>query len=244
VDSLAPLAYGVAARPAGSFTPEPIMRLEAVDTAEFVQIAAQALRHGGVEELARRVSQRWTPRQLCPLLHDEDPDVRKLGCVALALCGDGRAVGCLTAALRDSDAQVAELAEQALWSIWFRSGSPDACLHLRRGLQAMAADELDRAVTHFTRAQKADPTFAEAYNQCAIAHHLSERWLDSIEQAELALERHPAHFGALAGLGHCHFQLGNFAEAARWYRRALAIHPRMHSVAAALARIEQCVASV
>lgn len=220
------------------------MRLEAVNSAEFVKMAAQALERGGVEELARHAAARWTPRQLCPLLQDEDADVRKLGCVTLALCGDHRAVGCLTAALRDSDAQVAELAEQALWSIWFRSGNREACKELRRGLEAMAADELEEAIVHFTRAQKADPDFAEAYNQCAIAHHLSERWLDSIEQAELALDRYPGHFGALAGMGHCHFQLGNFAEAARWYRRGLAVNPRMHSVAAALARIEQCVAAV
>jgi tetratricopeptide (TPR) repeat protein len=220
------------------------MRPEAVDTAEFVKLAADALESGGAEELARRVGQRWTPRQICPLLHDEDANVRKLGCVTLALCGDRRAVGCLTAALRDEEPQVAELAEHALWSIWFRGGLPEARRHFRRGLAAMSDDALDAAVEHFTRAQQADTNFTEAYNQCAIAHYLAERWLDSIEQAEQAVERHRVHFGALAGLGHCHFQLGNFAEASRWYRRALAVNPRMHTVAAALARIERCVAAV
>ena len=220
------------------------MRLEAVDTAEFVRLAASALERGGAEELARAAAQRWTPRQICPLLSHDDVDVRKLGCIVLALSGDSRAVGCLTAALRDEEPQVAELAEHALWSIWFRSGSLEARRHFRRGLAAMAGDDLGAAVEHFTRAQQTDPRFTEAYNQCAIAHYLSERWLDSIEQCEQVIDRHRAHFGALAGMGHCHFQLGNFAEAARWYRRALSVNPRMHTVAAALARIERCVAAV
>jgi len=220
------------------------MRLEAVDTAEFVKAATEALERGGMEQWARQVGQTWTPRQICPLLQNDDEDVRKLGCVTLALCGDQRAVGPLTAALRDASSQVAELAEHALWSIWFRSSTPEALKRFRRGLSALADNDLASAVAQFDAARQADPKFTESYNQCAIAHYLAERWLESMELSEEALELHPAHFGALAGIGHCQFQLGNFAEAARRYRQALAINPRMHSVAQALSRIERCVAAV
>lgn len=220
------------------------MRIQAVDSAEFFEVAGTALCDGGAEELGRRVGPRWTPEQLCQILQDDSSDVRKLACTALALCGDERAAGCLTAALRDDDHHVAELAEQALWSIWFRGGSAAARKEFCRGLRATGAGDYDQAVRLFRSAQDADPGFAEACNQCAIAHYLQEQWVDSIEQSELALDLNAVHFGAMSGLGHCHFQLGNFAEASRWYRRALAINPRMHSIAAALRRISRCVAAV
>lgn len=217
------------------------MRIDAVDTAELVGLASWVLGTGGIEDLARHVQLRWQPNQICSLLQSQDPDLRKLVCLLLAQCGADEAVTALTGALRDDDAKVSELAEHALWSIWFRGGSAEARRPFRHGLGALADNKLDAAVDYFRLAQRLDGSFAEAYNQCAIAHYLAERWLDSIDHSEQALERNPSHFGALAGLGHSHFQLGNFAEASRFYRRALAIYPRMHCAAQALSRIGKCM---
>lgn len=220
------------------------MRLEAVEVEEFMSLATRSLRGGGVDELARAAATRWTPRQLSPLLQQEQVEVRKLACLVLASIGDHRAVGSLTAALRDSEATVSQLAEQALWSIWFRDGSHEAQIPFRRGLEEMSENKLDDAVTSFREASVIDPEFTESFNQCATAHYLAQRWVESIELCEKVLERQRAHFGAMAGLGHAHLQMGNFAEASRWYRHALKIHPRMHTVAHALSRIDCCLERV
>lgn len=215
------------------------MWIEPIDSTEFLRVV-RAGRPGRVDELAQRVSQRWTPQQLCQMLHHEDVDVRRTVCVVLGLVGDRRVEGCLTTALRDDDAQVNELAEHALWSLWFRASTAEAAGHFCRGISALDAEEPDAAVGHFDEALKADPQFAEAMNQRAIAHYLRDRYIESMEDSRRALQIVPCHFGALAGLGHCHAQLGNFAEAGRCYRRALQINPRMYVVAAALGRIERC----
>jgi cytochrome c-type biogenesis protein CcmH/NrfG len=40
----------------------------------------------------------------------------------------------------------------------------------------------------------------------------------------------PSHFGAWAGLGHCHAHLGNLGEALESYERALEINPHLSCV--------------
>jgi len=220
------------------------MILERVNSDELLRIAPTALRAGGPEELARRVCERWTPRQMCQLLHHDAAQVRKLTCVVLALAGDRAVQQCLTGALRDEDPEVRQLAEHALWSIWFRGGNAAASRRFRRGLKLMALDAPDEAIKWFRTACHLDPAFAEAYHQRAIAHYLLGEWLESIENCNRTLALDPMHFGALAGLGHCHAQLGNLAEAARFYRRALAINPQADGIGEALCRIEQCLTGV
>jgi hypothetical protein len=224
------------------FVARVLMNRDALDPAEFVQVAGMALSRGGTEELARRVQIRWTPRQVCPILSHGDPDVRKLACVVLALCGDKRVTGSLIRTLRDTNPQVVQLAEQAIWSIWFRSGTLEARRPFCAGLNALGNNP-SQAILHFQQAQRLDSRFTEAFHQCGTAWYLREKWVEAIEQHERAFSLDMSHFGAMAGLGHCHFQLGNFAEAGRWYRRAVNIHPRLEAAKSALDRIQTCMAS-
>jgi Flp pilus assembly protein TadD len=53
------------------------------------------------------------------------------------------------------------------------------------------------------------------------------------------LRLNPHHFGAASGQGLCHLALGQYAEAARCFRRALAIHPRLEGVRENLGRVYQ-----
>jgi tetratricopeptide (TPR) repeat protein len=219
------------------------MRTETVNSEEFLSLVRPAIADCCPDDLACIVNDRWTSSQLCSLLRDRSVDVRKAACVVLGLVGDERAMFCLSGALQDESAEVCELAEHALWSIWFRSGSAEAQGDFRRGLKAMEDDKPAEAVEHFRRAHEADPNFAEAYNQCAIAHYMLEEYDEAMEDCHKAVELVPFHFGALTGLGHCHACAGNLHEAARAYRRALRVHPRMETIAAALQRIEQCLHS-
>jgi len=193
------------------------------------------------DELASRVRARWSVGQLCPLLQHDDVDVRKVTCVVLGLIGTRGEVGCVAGALRDEDSAVAELAEHAIWSIWFRAGTPEALTEFQRGLGALEREDAEGAVARFKAARRIDPGFAEAYNQSAIAHFMMERWADAAADCRRTVALMPQHFGALAGLGHCHAQLGELDKAANCYRRALSIHPRLEGIRRMLERIEEGV---
>lgn len=220
------------------------MWIEPINSDEFLRVVGPALDHASADDIARRVNERWNPRQLCQLLHHESAEVRKVACVVLGLVGDSDVIGCLTAALRDNEQQVNELAEHALWSLWFRDGSPQAQRYFKRGIAALERDEVECAVDCFHLAQVSDPHFAEAYNQCAIAHYILEQWDAAIADGRRAVRRMPTHFGALAALGHCYAQIGDLPQAADHYRRALSINPRLDVIAQALHRIESSLGSM
>ena len=214
------------------------MKNSSIDADEFLSVVRPALQSCDVQALAEAIQQRWQPCQLCELLEHPRTEVRRVVCLTLGLVGDIRVSSCLSEALRDEDSQVNAMAEHALWSIWFRAGSPLAQQSFKSGLEAMERSELPDAIAHFERAQRTDSCFAEPYNQCAIAHYLEDQWQPALDDCSATLQLVPDHFGALAGMGHCHVQLNDLDQAARCYRIALEINPRMHAVASALARIQ------
>ncbi len=119
------------------------------------------------------------------------------------------------------------MAEHALWSIWFRSGCCEANHQLGKGAQAMERQEMSQAIKHFTRAIEIDPKFAEAYNQRAIAHYLLEDFDESIADCRRTTDLMPCHFGAWAGMGHCHAHTGRLQQALKCYQKALSINPHL-----------------
>ena len=132
------------------------------------------------------------------------------------------------------------MAEHALWSIWFRCGSSEeANRELCRGTKALNHRDFDKAISHFTRATEIDPNFAEAYNQRAIAKYLQERYDESIQDCLRTVELMPCHFGAWAGLGHCHAHEGHLQEAVDSYDRALKINPHMECVGQMIRELRQ-----
>jgi tetratricopeptide (TPR) repeat protein len=133
---------------------------------------------------------------------------------------------------------VNQMAEHALWSIWFRCGSGPANTELCRGTKALNARNFAVAIAHFDRAIELDEDFAEAYNQRAIAFYLQERYHESIADARRAVEKMPSHFGALAGMGHCHLNLGDLPEAMKCYEQALAINPHLDCLNQTVAEIK------
>jgi tetratricopeptide (TPR) repeat protein len=94
-------------------------------------------------------------------------------------------------------------------------------------------------MTHFDKAIELDPTFAEAYNQLAIVHYLEERYDESIEQCRKTVELMPCHFGAWAGLGHCHCHSGRLQDALECYEKALSINPHLEGVSQAVEELKQ-----
>ena len=200
----------------------------AIQPEEFVAAVTPLLEKQDPCGLLQFLKSRWTAEQIVDLLKSRHCDARKVAALALGLVGGACCLGPLSAQLKDPDPVVNEMAEHALWSIWFRSGGSCQANHeLGRGAQAMERQELTCAIKHFTRAIEIDPKFAEAYNQRAIAHYLAERWDDSIEDCRRTVELMPCHFGAWAGMGHCYAHAGRFPQALECYRKAVEINPHL-----------------
>jgi tetratricopeptide (TPR) repeat protein len=209
-----------------------------IDVHQFLSLTTPALKCGDAQGLARVLEAHWKPHDICSLLQHPDVNVRRVAAVTLGLVGDRTVMGCLTLALRDADDQVNHMAEHALWSIWFRSGNAQASQTFREGVSLLAAESYEAAIRSFEQTITIDPLFAEAANQCAIAHFFLYQWAQSLECSRRTISMIPTHFGAIAGLGHCYTQLGDLRRAQACYQRALNINPRMPAIARMLERLK------
>src|SRR5687767_11647285 len=124
---------------------------------------------------------KWSYDQIRGLLNSRHSDAKKVALLALGLVAPSCCIPDVAAQLRDDDRMVNEMAEHALWLVWFRAGTPAANHELARGAQAIERRDFEHAIGHFDRAIEACPTFAEAYNQRGIALYLMEKYEDSIE---------------------------------------------------------------
>jgi tetratricopeptide (TPR) repeat protein len=209
--------------------PEPSTHLP-IDPADFIDAVQPLLESSDLPALLALLKTRWTYEQLQGLLNSEHLDAKKVALLALGLVAPSCVLPELARHLRDEDSMVNEMAEHALWSVWFRCGTPGANHELARGAQALERKDMEHAIRHFDRAAEMCPDFAEAYNQRAIAKYLLERYEDSIEDCRRAVERMPFHFGALAGMGHCYAHLGNCREAIAHYQKALEVNPHLSCI--------------
>jgi tetratricopeptide (TPR) repeat protein len=163
-------------------------------------------------------------------LRSEDADARREAALALGRSGSVLAVAPLVGALKDPHRAVRAAAEEALWSLWTRSGNAETDAHLREGTRRMEAGDPAGAIACFSRVIARAPDFAEGYNKRATALYLMGDFLRSLDDVEETLKRNPEHFGALSGGGLCMLKLKRPAEALGYFERALAINPNMESI--------------
>lgn len=198
-----------------------------------------ALEQQDCEALRAVLRQHWTAERITPLICSRRVDVRRVAAMSLGVIGTRAQEPALARALHDPDAQVNQLADHSLWSIWFRAGSYPAIKSFREGMACLSAEKYDCALHRFAEATRADPHFGEAYNQSAIAHFLRSDWVNAINYSRRTLALVPVHFGAAVGMGHCFVQLGQPNRALTCYRRALSINPRMAPILKAVQEIEE-----
>jgi tetratricopeptide (TPR) repeat protein len=179
------------------------------------------------EAFQDRVAARYGEETLCRLATDS-PGVTTRRAAVLALGALGRfprSNPVLGRALRDPDPVARRIAEDSLWSLWFRADTPEHNRALRQVQQFAARGELNRAEALATRLIVAAPEFAEAYNQRAIIYFEQGRLAESARDCQRVLSLNPYHFGALGGLAQCQLRLNRPAEALRTLRRALKLQP-------------------
>ena len=130
-------------------------------------------------------------------------------------------------ALHDENLETVAAAEAALWEMWCRSGHAAVDAELRAGIAQMERREFAEAAATFSRVIDRRPGFAEGWNKRATVRYLMEDYAGAIADCEETLARNRAHFGTLSGQGLCHMALGQPGEAAKCFRRALEVHPRL-----------------
>ena len=132
--------------------------------------------------------------------------------------------------LRDESAFVRGFAEQGLWLLWARSGDTGIDGLMAAGVDQMQAGSHKEAIATFSEVIRRRPDFAEGWNKRATVHYLASDFRKSLADCAEVIKRNPSHFGALSGYGQVYFQLEEYDQAIRWWKRALEVNPNMTGV--------------
>jgi tetratricopeptide (TPR) repeat protein len=214
--------------------------MSSIDEKHFIEVARPALACRDADTLAMELRMRWKPCQIGKLLASADTDVRRVAAISLGMIGTRKEIPILARALHDPDDCVNKMAEHSLWSIWFRLCKPEAAKPFQAGVALLEAQDYRAAIEHFQIASNMDPEFAEAFNQCAIAHYLLGEHDESIRDCIKTIQLMPSHFGAMAGIGHNYCEKGECCKAIDHYRKALEINPRLQELKDIIQEYDQC----
>jgi tetratricopeptide (TPR) repeat protein len=185
-----------------------------------VLLIAMATSNGATEPVSQAIMSLQTGNTLA----------RREAAEILARVGDQRAVPALTQALRDPDYLVREIAEQAMWSIWHRSGRAEVDARLQDGILEMQRGALSHAIEIFTEVIEMAPDFAEGYNKRATTYYMMQEYEQSLHDCEATIARNPVHFGALSGTGLNYLGLRDFRKALEYFERAFEVNPNMPQI--------------
>src|SRR5262249_52997999 len=180
-----------------------------------------------------------TRAQARAALKNADPQERRRGALGLGLAGSMADAPILVSALRDKDETVREIAEEALWTVWSRSGDARVDELFKRGVSEMNVEHFAEAIATFTRIIELKPDFAEGWNKRATAYYLAGEYRRSLADCHQVIKRNPQHFGALSGYGQIYLQLDRPDKALEYFRRALAVNPNMEAVQSMVERLEE-----
>ena len=163
-------------------------------------------------------------------VRSDDADRRAEAITWIAGHGTQADASVLRERLTDDSRYVRNVAEQALWQLWSRSGDEAVDAIFARGVDEMGGGRLDEAVATFSEVIRRKPDFAEGWNKRATALFLAGELRRSLADCDEVMKRNPLHFGALAGYGQIYFQLEQYERAIEYWKRALAVNPNMTGV--------------
>lgn len=189
------------------------------------------LLRAGIQQAVKKfrdsVREKYNEGTLIRLLNSPCNRTRRAAAMALGLLGTMQANPHLAAALHDDDVQVGELAAEAMWEIWFRSGTPEQNRQLVQALQLPDQLQIVAALDDLIREA---PEMSEAFNQRAIMRYQRGEFDLAAEDCQKVLQMNPYHYGAASGLGQCYLRMNRPRAALRAFRHALSIHPHLDEV--------------
>ena len=162
----------------------------------FSELAKLMFKNSGDEEKIKQLLiSNYSEADLAAYLHSKDPLLGRAAGFALRLVGSPEVIPVLIAALKDNDRGTRFNAEYALWEIWSHSGDDSVDAMLADGKNLLKNEAYQQAVERFTTVIEADPSFAEGYNQRAIAHFMLEEWSKAVRDCKQTVALNPYHFG-------------------------------------------------
>jgi Flp pilus assembly protein TadD len=146
-------------------------------------------------------------------------------------------VATLLQKLQSADETQAEKLDAAVQAEWSKTGSASMDLLLKRGRDAIEAEEFSVAVDHFTALTDHAPDFAEGWHMRATAYYQLGLYGPAISDLAKTLVLNPENYNAIFGLGVILEEVGNTDLAYQAYTRVHAIHPHHSAVSTALERL-------
>lgn len=174
-------------------------------------------------------------------LEHADARYRVAGVVYIGRTGLAADGPLLVKRLSDVDPYVRELAEEAVWRVWSRSGDAETDRLLAAGVEQMEAGRYTQAIEIFSSVIERKPDFAEGWNKRATAWFLAGDMRKSLADCDQVMKRNPQHFGALSGYGQIYIHLDEYEKAIEYFRRTLAVNPNMTDLKTVIRRLEELV---
>ena len=128
--------------------------------------------------------------------------------------------------LREAENEmVAREFNAGLWELWLTAPDAKAQALLDEGIARLRIADHEGAEAAFSELIAYCPDYAEGYNQRAFSAYLRGDYGSALDDLDLALERNPAHVGALSGKALTLMGLGRSAAGQAILREALALNP-------------------
>ena len=157
--------------------------------------------------------------------------------VAAQNTGDGTVLDTLFAKLQTATDPVSvHTLEEAIWEQWTVLPDPAQRQLMTRGIAEMQQQDLQGALTTFTRLIALAPGLSEAWNKRATVHWLLGNFTASIADICETIKREPRHFGAYSGLGMIRAEMNEPQRALAAFQLAKKFNPHIVGIDAEIAR--------
>jgi len=169
------------------------------------------------------------------------------GLLGLMLCADASAqnagrgdmLDTLFAKLQTAtDPMAIQSLEAAIWEQWTIAPDPQQQALMLRGIAEMQQQELQSAVTTFSKLIDMAPDLSEAWNKRATVQWLLGNFPASLADICETIKREPRHFGAYSGLGMIRAEMGEPGRAAAAFELAKKYNPHIVGIDAEIARLK------
>lgn len=145
----------------------------------------------------------------------------------------------LLAQLADPETGNWQTVERQIRNQWAKSGSAALDLLYQRGEEALAKDDLEAALEHFTALTDHAPDFAEGWNGRAKTLFKSELYGPAMQDLGRVLALNPNHFEAMGGLAVILHLVGMDQQSLDVWRMVAKVHPHQPEMQDAIHLLEQ-----
>jgi len=137
-----------------------------------------------------------------------------------------------------SDPMAIQSLEGAIWEQWTMVPDPKQRALMLQGIAEMQQQELQRAVTTFTKLIELAPDLSEAWNKRATVQWLLGNFPASLADICETIKREPRHFGAYSGLGMIRAEMGEPGRAMAAFELAKKYNPHIVGIDAEIERLK------